>query len=272
MEPWSGDLVADGSDDIVLRSPDKEVLRLRKDGTFLVNGRPVEQDDQVVLALRRWLTGSEEALPIPAEAAGRVLTVSAPKPPRLPPLTRTKAAHEALKAALKEKENTRNRAVGALAKLLTTFQTAIKPIVIDLGETAKSVANQRLTTMFDVGGYVNTISIDGIFGLELNSASYITYNTGTRKHASPQELAAYLIDSHPNFDVEAGLNKIAAEVEATADRITKAFEGLNKIGAVASAMNVRIEMENAWLQKALPGEPPPKELMGGGPEPKALTG
>jgi len=272
MEPWGGELVAEGGDDIVMRTPEKEVLRLRKDGTFLVNGAPVEQNDQVVSALRRWLTGSEEALPIPAEAPGRVLSVSAPKPPRLPPLTRTKAAHEALKAAIKEKENTKNRAIGALAKLLTTFHAAIKPIVIDLGETAKAVANQKLTPMFDVGGYVNTISIDGIFGLELNSACYITYYSGTRKHASPHELATYLIENHPAFDVEAGLHKIAAEVEATADKITKALEGINRIGAVATALDARIAMESAWLQKALPGEPPPKELMGGGPEPKALTG
>lgn len=40
----------DGS--IIFKTPDKEVLRFSGDGTILVEGRPVECDEQVLLALK----------------------------------------------------------------------------------------------------------------------------------------------------------------------------------------------------------------------------
>jgi len=274
MDRWSGELVAGTGDDIVLKNAEKEVLRLKADGSFAIDGRPIEGNDQVVSALRHWLTGSAEALPVPAESQGRILTVTPPKPPTLPPLTRTKAAHEALKAALRDREATKRNAGRALEELLETFYLTMKPIVVELGATVKNLANEkeRLSTAFDVGGFVNTLAIEGIFGLELNTGALITYYTGTRKHASPAELATYLLDHHPNLDIEAALNKISADVEAASEKITKALTAMNRTGLVATSLNAKLKQEAAWLAKALPGEAPPKELMGGGPAPKALTG
>jgi len=41
--------------DIVFRSPTKEFLRFKGDGSILVEGRPVECDEQLVASFRSWL-------------------------------------------------------------------------------------------------------------------------------------------------------------------------------------------------------------------------
>ena len=50
MGQWDGD--------IIFRSPDKEFLRFKGDGTILVEGRESQLDGLVVMAFRHWLQSS----------------------------------------------------------------------------------------------------------------------------------------------------------------------------------------------------------------------
>jgi hypothetical protein len=184
-------------------------------------------------------------------------------------VTRAKAAHEALKNAIKQRSATRAKTIAALAECLTTFQKVMTPIVKEIGATAKDFANERISSNFDVGGLINTVTVDGIFGFEIATGVYITYSTGVRKMTSPAELAEFLVDRDPNLDIEPMLNRISAEIEAAGQRIMKTLENYDRIGSSAVVLSAKIKEEERQLLLPAPTTP---QALPGAPATKALTG
>jgi hypothetical protein len=282
MTEWAGNVAPEGGD-VILKSADREHLRLKSDGTFVIQGRPCESAEEVADALRWWLTGSGATawtnghslsrdtacgkcgpscryprpsdgattpiVPAPIEAADIVLSVSstalAVPPPPLPVLVR--AALEVLKASVKQRDDMRWKAINALTEMLTNFQKVMRPLVIEIGVAARSLGKERFTNLFDMGG--NTLSIEGIFGLDWGSGEFVTYYTGHRTCTPPGTLAAYLVDHHAGIDIEAMVNKIATEIDKASDGVLKAMATFDRIRSTSADLAAKFKAEEL---KALP--------------------
>jgi hypothetical protein len=250
MAPWNGDVAPDGGD-IVLRTPDREVLRLVRGAEFVVNGAPARDDAQIVAALTAWLTGSRSPDKLGEEPAAVVLTIGEPTAvavPQPPAPIRTKAAIEGLKAALKERETARAKAIGAVTELLTVFQRTMRPLIVELGATAKTLIGEKLTEIFDAGGTI----VVGPFGMEWASGEYVTYWTGKRTQIAAMGLAAHLVDKHPELNVPESLDKIAAGVETARDAVLKGLSTYDRIRQDSTAARAKLERD-IELPKAIEG-------------------
>ncbi len=284
MTEWAGNVAPEGGD-VILKSADREHLRLKSDGTFMIQGRPCSPEE-VAAALRWWLTGSGATawtnghslsadacpkcagacryprpadatatpiVPVPVEAADIVLSVSstalAVPPPPLP--VRARAALEALKASVKQRDDMRWKAINALTEMLTNFQKVMRPLVIEIGVAARSLGKERFTNLFDLGG--NTLSIDGIFGLDWGSGEFVTYSTGHRVCTPPGTLAAYLVDHHVGIDIETMVNKIATEIDKASDGVLKAMAAFDRIRSTSADLAAKFKAEEL---KALPKPAP----------------
>lgn len=245
MDGWSGNVVPE-KNDIVLRTRDRELLRLVGNG-FTVDGKAAD-DAQIVAALRTWLAASSGRAEGRSEVGEIVLTI-APTPgtsvSKLP--ARSQSALEALRNALKERENTKAKAIAAVADLLSTFQRIMRPFFVELGSLARSLGSEQLGPMFNGGGLINTIQIDGIFGFEWLSGEYIHYHTGVRRLTTPRELAQYLVESHPDMDVEAALNKVVTGVHQAHDGIVKKLSSMERIRLSAEAACQTLKNEETRL-------------------------
>lgn len=287
MGDWNGSVVPD-SGDIVLRTSEKEFLRLKPNGTFFVDGRPSD-DAQIVKALRWWLTGTgatswlaghslkkdiachrcwehiTSGSPLGCQHDGVETTAVIAAPPGrdlvlgVAPGTavavqqqsiqfRARAALEALRASIKEREDTRTKAIASLAELLATFQRVMRPFVVELGLLAKTLGQERPSALFDAG---NTLCIDGIFGMEWAGGEYVLYHGGNRRAAGAGEVAVYIVDHQPGLDVEAAMNKIASGLEAARDNIAKGLGTYEKIRATAVGISKRLKDDEAAMPKAL---------------------
>lgn len=250
MAPWTGDVAPDGGD-IVLRTPDKEVLRLVGGQSFLVEGTPAKDCGQIVDALRAWLNGSRSPDKTGDEPAAVVLTIGEPTAvvvPAPPPPIRTKAAIDGLKAALKEREAARTKAIGAVTELLTVFQRTMRPLIVELGATAKTLISEKLTEIFDAGGTI----VVGPFGMEWTSGEYVVYHTGKRTQIAAMALAAHLVDKHQDLNVPEALDKIAVGVETARDGVLRCLSTYDRIRQDSTAARVKLERE-IELPKAIEG-------------------
>lgn len=291
MGDWNGSVVPD-SGDVVLRTSEKEFLRLKPNGTFFIEGRPAENDTQIAKALRWWLTGTgatswlaghslkkdvachrcwehdttvvspggcqhdsaNEATAVVATPPGRDLVLgtapgTAVAVPQQSIQFRARTALDSLRAALKDRESTRTKAVTSLTELLMTFQRVMRPLVVEVGATAKALAQERPSTLFDAG---NTLSFDGIFGMEWSGGEYVLYHGGSRRTTTAGEIAAYIVDHHAGLDVDAAMNKIASGLEAARDSIAKGLGTYERIRATSAGMTQRLKDDEAALPKSLP--------------------
>lgn len=284
--------------DVVLKTPEKEFLRLKKDGSFVALGKTGANDAQIVAALRWWLAGTgawgkghtfrndtachkcaesdpgmyasgavcrwaepsssaSTAVQAKPEASTTSVVLSVAPSTALastqPPIQlRAKSALEALRATIKERDDTRTKAVGALAELLATFQRVMRPFVIELGQTAKMLGQERPSSIFDAG---NTFSIDGIFGMEWTGGEYVLYQNGNRRTAGVGEVASYIVEHHVKIDLDVAVNKIVSGLEAARDNVMNGLGAFEKIRADSTSISKRIKSEEQAL-KALEGPKP----------------
>ncbi len=276
MGDWN---VSPESGDIVLRTPEKEFLRLKPNGTFFINDRPAENDTLVANALRWWLTGTgatswsaghsldkdvachpcwthePNTSPLGCRHAKDATAVVSATPcqdvvlsvastavvtPQQSIKFRAKTALESLKTSVKERESTRAKAIAALADLLTTFQKVMRQLIVEVGLVAKALGQERPSSLFDAG---NTLSVNGIFGMEWTGGEYVLYHNGNRRSAGPGEVATYVVDHHPGLDIEAAMDTIASGLEAARDNVTKGLGVYERIRATSTEASKRLKAD-----------------------------